>query len=83
MTPRYLGVTGFAEYVGLADSTIQGYLRKNMLPEPDIYYIMRGGRRPAWTIDTIEDWMNNRPGSGRTYESMKRHPSNNSTKENN
>lgn len=81
MTTRYIGTTGFAEYVGLANSTIQGYLRKNMLPEPDIYYITRGGRRPAWTIDTIEEWINNRPGSGHTYASMKRHPSNNSMKE--
>lgn len=83
MIPRYLGITGFAEYVGLKNSTIQSYLRKNMLPEPDIWYIMRGGRRPAWTADTIEQWIDNRPGSGRTYASMKRHPSNNSTKENN
>lgn len=71
MIPRYLGITGFAEYVGLADSTIQSYYRKGLLPKPDIYYIMRGGRRPAWTIDTIEYWLNNRPGSGRTYASMK------------
>lgn len=83
MIPRYLGITGFAEYTGLADSTIQSYLRKNMLPEPDIWYIMRGGRRPAWTTDTIEQWIDNRPGSGRRYASMKHHPSNNSTKENN
>lgn len=83
MIPRYLGITGFAEYVGLANGTIQSYLRKNMLPEPDIYYIMRGGKRPAWTVNTIEDWIDNRPGKGHTYESMKRHPSNNSMKENN
>ena len=83
MIPRYLGVTGFAEYVGLKNGTIQSYLHKNMLPEPDIYYVMRGGRRPAWTIDTIEHWLDNRPGKGYTYASMKRHPSNNPTKENN
>lgn len=71
MIPRYLGITGFAEYVGLADSTIQSYWKKGMLPKPDIYYTMRGGRRPAWTVDTIEHWLDNRPGSGRTYESMK------------
>lgn len=71
MIPRYLGVTGFAEYVGLKNGTIQSYLARNMLPEPDIYYIMRDGRRPAWTIDTIEHWINNRPGKGHTYASTK------------
>lgn len=80
MTPKYLGVSAFAKHVGLTDSTIQSYFLKGMLPEPDIYYIMRGGRRPAWTADTIEHWINNRPGSGHRYASMKRHPSN---KENN
>lgn len=71
MIPRYLGVTGFAEYVGLKNGTIQSYLAKGILPEPDIYYIMRGGRRPAWSIDTIEHWIDNRPGKGHTYKSMK------------
>lgn len=83
MIPRYLGITGFAEYVGLKNSTIQSYYAKGMLPEPDIYYIMQGGRRPAWSVDTIEHWVEHRPGKGRTYASMKRHPSNNSMKENN
>lgn len=64
MIPRYLGVSGFAEYTSLKDSTIQSYWKKGLLPEPDIYYIMRGGRRPAWTVETIEDWIDNRPGRG-------------------
>lgn len=64
MIPRYLGVTGFAEYVGFKNGTIQSYLAKGLLPEPDIYYIMRGGKRPAWTVDTIEHWLANRPGRG-------------------
>ena len=81
MIPRYLGITGFAEYVGLKNGTIQAYLARNMLPEPDIYYVMRGGRRPAWTIDTIEHWLDNRPGKGRRYASVQKE--NNSTKENN
>ena len=71
MTPRYLGVTGFAEYIGFKNSTIQSYLAKGMLPEPDIYYIMRNGKRPAWSIDTIEHWIDNRPGRSRTYASTK------------
>lgn len=65
MTPRYLSTTGFAQYIGLSDSSIESYYRKGLLPEPDIYYIMRNSRRPAWTVDTIEDWMANRPGRGR------------------
>ena len=71
MTTRYLGITGFAEYVGLKNATIQSYFPKGMLPEPDIWYIMRGGKRPAWSIDTIEHWIENRPGTGRRYASMK------------
>lgn len=64
MIPRYLGISGFAEYVGLANSTIQSYWNKDLLPDPDVWYIMRGGRRPAWTVDTIEHWLDNRPGRG-------------------
>lgn len=62
---------------------LNNYFRKGMLPAPDIYYTTYQGERPGWHIDTVERWMNNRPGSGRTYAAMKRHPSNNSTKENN
>ena len=82
MTPEYLSISAFAKHVGLTDSTIQSYFLKGMLPAPEIYYLTGKGRRPAWSIDTVEHWMNNRPGSGRRYASMKRHPSNN-MKENN
>lgn len=78
MTPQYLGISAFAKHVGLTDSTIQSYLLKGMLPAPEIYYITGKGTRPGWHIDTVEHWMNNR-----RYASMKRHPSNNSMKENN
>ena len=64
MTPKYLGVSAFAQYLGLSDSTIQSYLYKGLLPEPDSWYVMRSGSRPAWTIDTLEHWMNNRLGRG-------------------
>lgn len=83
MTPKYLGIPAFAEYVGLKVGTIRGYLLKNMLPEPDIIFVTIQGESFGWHIDTVEHWMNNRPGKGHTYESMKRHPSNNSMKENN
>ena len=72
MTPEYLSVSGFAKHVGLVDDTIQSYYKKGLLPEPDIYYIMRNGRRPAWTIDAIEHWLANRPGRGnRTWRNAK------------
>ena len=80
MTPKYLGPSAFAKHAGLKAGTINSYFRKGMLPEPDIYYLTYEGERPGWHIDTVEHWMNNRPGSGRRYASMKRHPSN---KENN
>lgn len=82
MTPKYLGPSAFAKHAGLKTGTINSYVRKGMLPEPDIYYLTYEGERPGWSIDTVEHWMNNRPGSGHTYASMKRHPSNNN-KENN
>ena len=72
MTTKYLSLTGFAQSVGLSDSTIESYMRKGLLPEPDIYYIMRNGQRPAWTIDTIGHWLANRPGRGnRTWRNAK------------
>lgn len=42
-----------------------------MLPAPEIYYLTGRGERPAWSIDTVEYWMNNRPGSGHRYASVK------------
>lgn len=83
MTPKYLGISAFAKHVGLTDSTINSYFLKGMLPAPEIFYLTGKGERPGWSIDTVEHWMNNRPGTGRRYASMKRHPSNNSMKENN
>lgn len=75
MIPQYLGPSAFAKHAGLKAGTINSYFRKGMLPEPDIYYLTYEGERPGWSIDTVEHWMNNRPGSGRTYASMKRHNS--------
>lgn len=71
MTPEYLGASGFAKRAGLKSGTIYTYLIKGMLPEPDIYYITHQGKRPGWSISTVNHWMNNRPGKGHTYESMK------------
>ena len=71
MTPKYLGIPAFAEYVGLKVATIRGYLTKNMLPEPDIIFVTIQGESLGWHIDTVERWMNNRPGKGHTYASMK------------
>ena len=45
---------------GLMDSTIQSYFLKGMLPAPEIFYMTGKGRRPGWSIDTVEHWMNNR-----------------------
>ena len=82
MTLKYLGIPAVAEYTGLKVTTIRSYLVKNMLPEPDIIFVTIQGESLGWSVDAIDHWMNNRPGKGRTYASMKRHPSNN-MKENN
>ena len=71
MTPKYLGIAAFAKHVGLKDSTIQSYFLKGLLPAPEIWYLTTRGERPGWCIDTVDYWMNNRPGKGRTYKSMK------------
>ena len=72
MTPKYLGVTAFAKHVGLKAGTIQNYFLKGMLPEPEIFYLTSEGERPGWSIDTVEHWMNNRPGTGRRYASVQK-----------
>ena len=71
MTPKYLSISAFAKHVGLTDSTIQSYFLEGLLPAPEVYYLTGKGKRPAWTVDTVDHWMNNRPGKGRTYKSMK------------
>lgn len=71
MTTKYLGIPAFAEHVGLKTVTIRSYLLKNMLPEPDVIFVTIQGESLGWSIDTIEHWMNNRPGSGRRYADMK------------
>ena len=72
MTPKYLGPSAFAKHAGLKVGTINSYFRKSMLPEPDIYYLTYEGERPGWHIDTVEHWMNNRPGTGRRYASVQK-----------
>lgn len=71
MTAKYYGIAAFADYVGLKPSTVRNYFVKNMLPEPDIMLVTLQGESVGWSIDSIEHWMNNRPGRGHTYEAMR------------
>ena len=71
MALKYLGIPAVAEYTGLKPTTIRSYFLKNMLPDPDIIFVTIQGESLGWSVDTIDHWMNNRPGKGRTYKSMK------------
>jgi hypothetical protein len=71
LTSKYLNIGAFAEHVGLKGSTLRNYLAKDMLPEPDITLVTIHGEHLGWSVETIEHWKNNRPGSGHTYASMK------------
>ncbi|WP_317505729.1 transcriptional regulator [Gordonia amicalis] len=50
---RYLSLIEFAEQAGLTLNTMKGYLRKGMLPEPDVQV----GRNRGWDPKTAADWI--------------------------
>ena len=64
---RFVGLTGFAQRVGLAPGTISSYGRKGLLPPPDaIIAEGEGGRQiRGWTPAAIDYWSTHRLGQGR------------------
>lgn len=64
MTITYMGVSAIAERTGLTVNTIKSYVRKGMLPEPDAVIESPTGQIKGWKAETVEAWIDNRPGSG-------------------
>ena len=58
---RYLTLHEVAERVGITYNTAKGYLRKGVLPQADATI----GHRFGWLPETVDTWMESRPGRGR------------------
>ena len=61
MTIHYLSTGDVADLLGIQSATVSGYIKKGMLPEPDV--IVGSGRRAArgWTKERILAWHASRP----------------------
>lgn len=57
----YLSRGDIAERLQLSLETIKSYQRRGYLPEPDA----RVGRNMGWLPETIDKWMETRPGQGK------------------
>ncbi|XVU24236.1 helix-turn-helix transcriptional regulator [Actinoplanes sp. CA-054009] len=51
---------GFADRIGVTVQAFRGYISKGSAPEPDVPGTSRG-----WRLETVEQWIKNRPGRGR------------------
>ncbi len=58
---RYLTLHEVADRVGITYNTAKGYLRKGVLPQADASI----GPRFGWLPETVDAWMETRPGRGR------------------
>ncbi|MFB3070415.1 XRE family transcriptional regulator [Prescottella equi] len=58
---EYLTLHQVAGRIGVTYNTAKGYLRKGLLPEADAAI----GSRLGWLDETLNDWMDTRPGRGR------------------
>ncbi|GAA3422145.1 hypothetical protein GCM10022140_43710 [Rhodococcus aetherivorans] len=58
---RYLTLHEVADRVGITYNTAKGYLRKGILPQADASIGLRFG----WLPETVDAWMETRPGRGR------------------
>lgn len=64
MAERFLSVSDFARYAGLAQGTMSSYSAAGRLPEPDAYIGLGARAVRGWTRATVDEWMSNRPGRG-------------------
>nr|WP_233279841.1 hypothetical protein [Prescottella equi] len=58
---QYLTLHEVADRIGVTYNTAKGYLRKALLPEADAVI----GSRLGWLPETLDAWMETRPGRGR------------------
>lgn len=57
---EFLSKGEIADKYGLSLNTVKSYDREGRMPKPDA----RIGRNYGWLPETIEKWMNERPGAG-------------------
>lgn len=65
---RYLSISDFAEYAGLALETVRTYGKQGRLPEPDVLIGLGERAVRGWSTDTIDAWLSSRPGRGHRRE---------------
>ncbi|MGI5214873.1 helix-turn-helix transcriptional regulator [Plantactinospora sp. CA-290183] len=54
-----------ATRAGVSPGTIRGYRRRQQMPPQDGTVIQKGHARPYWRPQTVDRWLESRPGSGR------------------
>ncbi len=64
MTTEYLGTAAVAERAGLAVPTVRSYIRKGLLPDADVIITTPSGPLRGWASETIDAWLDSRPGRG-------------------
>jgi hypothetical protein len=60
LPPGTMSIQRVAEIAGLTVRSVSSYLARGDMPEPDY----RVGNSPLWKNDTIEGWLESRPGKG-------------------
>lgn len=64
MTIQYLSATQVAKRLGLSTGTIQSYVHKGLLPDPDALIGEPHRAVRGWLPETIDEWNKQRPGRG-------------------
>lgn len=64
MTREYLGAAAFAARAGLAPATIRSYMKKGLTPPADVVITTPSGPLRGWLPETIDAWLEARPGQG-------------------
>lgn len=59
-TDTLLDVDAVAERLQVKASTVRTYHKRGTMPKADKYF----GRSPVWRDDTIQSWIECRPGKG-------------------
>ena len=57
LKPAYLDLANTCTYVALGETTLQALVRRDEFPKPRLL----SGRRVAWLVREIEEWVESRP----------------------
>lgn len=61
---EYLSLFGLAQRAGVKVDTARRYLTEGLLLEPDAVILNESTRVRGWLTETVEHWLENRPGRG-------------------